>query len=102
MKYLKKTRILAVIVVLTLIWLLVPVSPVMAQSLILRPDHGEVGTWVDIDGSGFDEGEQVRFCFAKESASAGDVIDEDEDVENFEYLGSRTANDSGTFDEVYT
>lgn len=102
MKYFKKFRILAVIVTLTLILVLVPASPVLAQSLILRPDHGEVGTWVDIDGSGFDEGEQVRFCFAKESASDGDIIDEDEDVENFEYLGSRTANDNGTFDDVYT
>ena len=91
MKYIKSFRILAVALSITLLLTLMPATPALAQTLILRPDHAKIGRWVDVDGSGFTTVESVRFYFSDESASVADRIGVD--VINYEYLGSKTVVD---------
>jgi len=85
-----------------------PASPALAASeeISLDPDEGEVGDYVDVDGSDFDESGSdpedyvyVRIYLTHEEADPGD--DMDDDVENYERVKSSVlVDDDGGFEEV--
>jgi len=97
MKYNKIFRTLALIVILSLLVIAIPVTPVLAASATLKPTSGEIGDDIDITGSGYDPGDKVYIYFSSEEANKDDYIDDDLDV--WEEVATTYAGDSGDTDE---
>jgi len=93
MQYCKKiVRVLAVAVILSILVMAWPTSPVLAaEDINLDPDDVEIGDEVDIEGDGFYESTAsvdyfVHIYLSDEEADEGDQIDDE--VENYEKLKS--------------
>ncbi len=89
----KKTlfRTLTIGLSLALMLVMIPAQSVMAlaATINVEPDEGEIGDAFSINGTGA-LGVEYDLYFSSESADIGEDIDED--VENYEYLTSVTAN----------
>jgi hypothetical protein len=83
-KHIRVFRILALAVILTLLMVVMPVTPALAaESINLVPSSGTTGDEdIEIECSGFTAGETVYFYFSSESASVDEEIDTD--VINYE------------------
>jgi len=70
-------RILAVAVVLSLLMIAIPATPVLAGSITLNIEEGEIGTHISIEGENFTPASAVYIYFSSQVASTGDEIDEE-------------------------
>jgi hypothetical protein len=86
--------ILATAVILAMLIAVIPVAPAMAAEYInVSPSSGAIDDDIDIDGTGFTEGEDVYFYFSSDnSGSNGDDIST---LDAYEYLDSDTADGDG-------
>ncbi len=99
MKLTKIVCILALSVILTLLIPLFPTPARAAEYLYVVPYEGEIGTWIEISGSFFEENDSVFIYFSSQKASLGDLIIED--VTAYEHLVIATTNDAGKFERTY-
>jgi hypothetical protein len=112
MKYHKIVKMLGLVVALSLILVLVPVSPAMAAydyDVTLDPDEGKIGDTIGISGEDFpyttEESEKwVNFYFSDEDVDTGDYVDDE--LENYEKIGSaptgeEDASDEGEFEDEF-
>ena len=96
MKNSKLFHILTITVILSLLVMALPVSPVLAasESIELDPEEGEIGEEIEVTGEDFDESYYnsstdyeyiyVTVYFSSEEADEGDEIDDE--VENYEIV----------------
>ncbi len=83
----KLFRIVALVSILSMLAVAIPASPALAAvSIELDPEEGEIGEWIDIEGDGFPEGEEVDIYFSSEEADRNDDIDDE--VGNYERVKS--------------
>jgi len=102
MKYGKFLRMLALVVVLSLLAIPVSAIPALAaESLSLDPAEGDIGDRIDIEGRGFDDDDSIYLYFSNEEL---DIDDDDiDDLESYEHLktpttGAEGESDAGDFD----
>ena len=109
MKNTKIFRILSIAVVLSLLVMALPISPVLAASeeIMLDPEAGEIGDEIEVIGEDFEESYYnsstdyyyfyVTVYFSHEDADEGDEIDDE--VENYEVVDSGVyVDDDGEFE----
>ena len=85
MRYNRFFRTLALAVILALLMIAIPVTPALAAERIsVVPTSGEIDDYVEIECSGFTEGEDVYFYFSSDDADEGDDIDTLDAYENVE------------------
>lgn len=77
MKHNRFFRILAVAVVLSLLMIAIPATPVLAGSITLNIEEGEIGTHISIEGENFTPASAVYIYFSSQVASTGDEIDDE-------------------------
>jgi hypothetical protein len=86
--------ILATAVILAMLIAVIPVAPALAAEHInVSPSSGAIGDDIDIDGTGFTEGEDVWFYFSSDSS-----YDEGDDISTldaYEFLDSDIADGDG-------
>jgi hypothetical protein len=70
-------RILTIAIILSLLMIVVPATPVLAQSISLSPEVGKIGDKVNIGGTGFLYGLGLFIYFSSQQADVGDEIDID-------------------------
>jgi hypothetical protein len=70
-------RILAVAVVLSLLMIAIPATPVLAGSITLNIEEGEIGTHISIEGENFTPASAVYIYFSSQVVSTGDEIDDE-------------------------
>ncbi|MFC1920294.1 IPT/TIG domain-containing protein [Chloroflexota bacterium] len=100
MKLIRLTRILSLVAVISLVAAILPVTTVLAAELLyVYPDNGEIGTDIEVYGTGFIASYEYDLYFASERASLGEEIDED--VLNYEFLGTVTIDTDQTFTGAY-
>jgi hypothetical protein len=76
-KHIKVFRTLTLAIILALLMLAIPVTPVLAAERIsVTPTSGEIDDYVDIDCSGFTAGEDVYFYFSSEDIDVDDELDD--------------------------
>lgn len=93
-------RILALGTILALLMLLLP-TPVLATGYIyVYPKAGKIGTYFDIDGSGFSESDVVLLYLSNQEAELGDEINEE--VTAYQQVLVVSTNESGYFDHTYS
>ena len=69
-------RTLALALILALLMVAIPVTPVLAaEDIDVIPSNGEIGGYVEVEGSGFDSDETIYIYFSSESRSVGYDID---------------------------
>ncbi len=97
----KLFRIIALAAILSLLAVAIPASPALAaESIELDPEEGEISEWIDIEGDGFTEGEEVDIYFSSEEADRYDDIGDE--VENYECVKSGVLVDEyGEFDTSF-
>ena len=77
MKYNRFFRIVTVAIILSLLMLAIPVTPVLAATVTISPDVGKIGDKINIEGKDFGGGEGLKICFSSQQADVGDKIDID-------------------------
>jgi len=63
MKYNKIFRVLAVVIIISLLALVIPATPAAAASISLSPTSGRVGTTLTVTGTGFSAGTYIEIQF---------------------------------------
>ncbi len=96
MKYNKVFRTLALAIILSLLVMVIPATPALAESLHLSPDEGEIGDTIDVTGSGYTTAHKVYIYFSSQEADKDDYIDDDLDV--WEEVETTYAGDVGDTD----
>ena len=105
MKHSKIYRILGTVVILSLLIIAIPATPVLAATLAATPTSGAVGTSVTITGSGFNPSVppttyQVLVYFSKQTASPGQYIGTD--VTIYMTATIQATNELGNFSGTFT
>lgn len=77
MKHNRFFSILAVAVVLSLLMIAIPATPVLAGSITLNIEEGEIGTHISIEGENFNPASAVYIYFSSQEVSTGDEIDDE-------------------------
>ncbi|HUV56989.1 MAG TPA: IPT/TIG domain-containing protein [Dehalococcoidales bacterium] len=104
MKYGKFLRMLALVVVLSLLAIPVSAIPALAaESLSLDPNEGDINDSIDTEGRGFDDDDSIYLYFSNEEL---DIDDDINDLESYEYLKTKTTgaegdSDAGDFDTSF-
>jgi hypothetical protein len=99
MKVSRIGSILALSLILSLLITLIPTPVHAAEYLFLYPYKGEVGTWMEINGTSFRENDTVSIYFSSQKAAIGDSIDEK--VTAYEQIITLNTDDTGTFSNPY-
>jgi hypothetical protein len=68
-------RILAIAIIFSLLMLVLPATPVLAQSVTLSTEVGKIGDKIYIGGEGFSGGQGLKIYFSSQQADVDDVID---------------------------
>jgi len=97
-------RILATATIFSLLMLAIPATSALADKVLeVNPEKGEIGDYVDIEGTGFTPAVAVYIYFSSQEAEVGDEID----VEVTSYERVKTAivqgltdPDPGTFEYI--
>jgi hypothetical protein len=100
MKVSRIVHTLALSVILTLLIPLLPTPVHAAEYLFVYPYEGEVGTWMEIDGSSFRDDDIVNVYLSSQKAAIGESIDKD--VTAYEQILTVSTDDTGDFDHSYT
>lgn len=77
MKHNRFFSILAAAVILSLLMIAIPATPVLAASVTLDPEQGEIGTSITIEGAIFNPGTAVYIYFSSQEVITGDEIDDE-------------------------
>jgi len=99
MKVSKIGRVLALSVVLTLLIPLLPTPAHAAGYLLVFPQKGRIGDYIEITGSSFNKNDSVDIYLSSQEAKTGDFIDDD--VTAYEHLFNVTTDDFGSFEQTY-
>jgi hypothetical protein len=105
MKHRKIYRILGIVVLLPLLIVAIPATPVLAATLVAAPTSGAVGTTVTIYGTGFNPSVppttyQVLVYFSKDPASPGQYIGTN--VTTYVTATIQATDGSGNFSGTFT
>ena len=95
MKRNKMLLIVSIALILTMIIVVVPASPVLAQAIDLDPAFGPPGTTITMTGSGLVDGQSYAIRRSKEPD-----VNSDSDVDTLG-IATATANSSGAFSKTY-
>ncbi len=94
-------RILALAIILSLLTVAIPATPVLAAPVInISPTDGEIGDDVDIYGYDFGAGVGVYIYFSSDEANVGDSLDDE--VNTYERVRTTTADSSGEIDTYFS
>lgn len=95
MKLLKIGKFLGIILVLSLILIVIPVSPALAAyDTLLSPTSGQVGDTITITGNNFPASTLIYFCFSNQAALINQYIGTD--VTTYSTVASTTTTTAGT------
>lgn len=99
MKLRKIGCILAASVILSLLIPLFPTPVHAAEYLFVLPFEGEIGDWLELDGTNFRENDIVYIYISSQEAELGDSIDTE--VTAYEHLFTAKIDDYGDFGHTY-
>jgi hypothetical protein len=99
MKLRKIGCILAASVILSLLIPLFPTPVHAAEYLFVLPFEGEIGDWLELDGTNFRQNEIVLIYLSSQEAELGDSIDTE--VTAYEHLFTAKIDDYGDFGHTY-
>lgn len=98
-------RILAVAIILSLLMIAIPATPVLAGSITLNPEKGGIGSSINIEGEDFIGGVRVNIYFSSQKAEVDDQIDDEVTayrlVKQPVTYGISDIPPSGTFDTTF-
>jgi hypothetical protein len=100
MKLLKIGKFLGIVLVLSLILIVIPVSPALAAyDISLSPTNGQVGDTITITGANFPASTLIYFCFSNQAALINQYIGTD--VTTYSTVASTTTTTSGTLSTTF-
>ncbi len=104
MKYGKMLQTLSLVIVLALLIIAMPATPVRAQDIVdVDPSDGEIGDRITVTGEDFDPGTTVWVYFSSDDADVGDDIDDE--VTHYEKyfadVGDNGEDDEGEFERRF-
>ena len=100
MKHNRFFRILTIAIIFSLLMLVIPATPVLAQAVTLSLEQGKIGDKINYGGTGFGESKGLFIYFSSQQAVVDDIIDVDvtayENVDRVVTYSSKDPN-PGTF-----
>lgn len=75
MKHNRFFRILTIAIILSLLMIVLPATPVLAQSVTLSPEQAKIGDRINIGGENFGYSLGLFIYFSSQQADVGDTID---------------------------
>jgi hypothetical protein len=97
-------RILVVAIILSLLMIALPATPVLASAVDISPEKGSIGSRIDIEGAGFTPGVALYVYFSSQEAEVDDQIDDEvtiyQEVKRLVIYGTTDIN-PGTFESAF-